>query len=166
MPKSKQSTAATGPAAVTPSAADSADRIRECADALYRSAAECCRQHERLARVMERSQDEAETRMAEKLASLCDEGLAEMVASYEKSASSVQLNGGRDEAWWHKANALWHSSREFARRLSTCERAARQRGDHTSAMLGELAVDYELEASALLALQQATAAYRKERPDA
>lgn len=166
MPKSKQSPTASRPAAATPSPSEPAARIRECADALYRSAAECCRQHERLSHVMERSPDAAEHQMAEKLACLCDEGLAAMVEEYEASAASVPLNGVRDEAWWHRANALWHSSREFARRRSACERASRQRGDHSSAMLGELAIDYELEASALLALQQATAAYRKERPDA
>lgn len=160
MPKTK-STAAPHSAEVV---SDPVTRVREHADALYRSAAECCRQHERLSHITEKSEDESEVRLAEEVAALCDAALATMVEGYEQCAASVHPDNG-DDAWWHRANSLWHASREFARRHSACDHAARQRG-HSAEQLGELAMDYELEASSLFALQQATTAYRKERPEA
>ena len=75
---------------------------------------------------------------------------------------------GADEAWWHRANALWHASREYARRHRGCDRAGRDMAgaQHSSDMLASLNIEYELEASALLALKHATEAYRKVRPEA
>jgi hypothetical protein len=59
------------------------------------------------------------------------------------------------------------ASREFARRQRTSSRAARDLGDgkHSTERLGELTLDYDLEASALLALKHAAESYRKLRPD-
>ncbi len=140
-------------------------RVRDHADALYRSAAECCRQHERLSHITDKSEDESEVRLAEEVAALCDAALATMVEGYEQCTANVHPSNG-DDGWWHRANSLWHASREFARRHGACDDTARQRGSHSAERLGELAMHYELEASALFALQQATTAYRKERPEA
>lgn len=134
------------------------------ADALCRCAVETCRQHERLARLMKQGGVSAERRAAESQVAVCDEALIDVAGAYEAAASRVCAE--RDGACWQAANALWHASREYARRHRTSERAARHLGDgkHSTDRLAELAVDYDLEASALLALKQATETYRKLRP--
>jgi hypothetical protein len=60
------------------------------------------------------------------------------------------------------------ASREYARRQRTSKRAGRELGDgkHSTERLGELTLDYDLEASALLLLRQATDGYRRVRPQA
>jgi hypothetical protein len=135
------------------------------ADALYRAAAECCRQHERVARLLAKSSDEAEERAAHETLDHCDRTLAAMAESYARAGASMHADGD-DEAWWHKANALWHASREFARRHLESDRASRRTSSkHAPAALAHLNMDYELEASALLALRQAAEAYRRTRPE-
>ena len=141
------------------------EAIRAKADALFRTALECCRQHERFARVVRLSAVAAEQRAASSLCDLCDETLAQAVTAYEKCTAREHPDGP-DGAWWHKSNTLWHASREYLRRHAGCDRLSRRLSDHSSAKLGELQMEYELEASALLALQQATEAYRKVRPEA
>jgi len=135
------------------------------ADTLFRAACECCRQHERLARVLEVSTIDAEQRTATELVKLCDAALAKAAAAYEKATVRAHPNGD-DEAWWHKANALWYASREYLRRNFESARASRRLAPQSATKLGELHMDYELEGSAMLALQQAVDGYRKARPDA
>lgn len=136
------------------------------ADALYRAAAECCRQHERIARLVAREAPDDEQRSAYAQVDHCDRALTAMTAAYEKCGARLHPDGD-DEAWWKRANALWHASREYARRHVETERAGRAIGAaHAPETLGMLNVEYELEASALLALRQATAAYKKVRPHA
>lgn len=134
------------------------------ADALYRCAVECCRQHERLARLVQDGALPAEQRAAQSLVRLADEALIDLAAAYEKVCKSHPEG---DAACWHAANGLWMAGREYARRQRTSQRAGRGLGDgasHSSERLGELTLDYDLEASALLALKQATETYRKARP--
>lgn len=136
------------------------------ADALFRSACECCRQHERLAHLVQIGALPLEQRAAQSQVHLCDEALGELAAAYEKA--SGRAHPSKDDACWQAANALWLASREYARRQHTSERAKRgisDDGDHSSARLTELALDYDLEASALLLLKQATERYRKARPE-
>jgi hypothetical protein len=96
----------------------------------------------------------------------CDRTLAAMAESYAKAGASMHPDGD-DEAWWHKANALWHASREFARRHLESDRASRRTSTkHAPVALAQLNMDYELEASALLALRQSLDAYKKVRPTA
>jgi len=136
------------------------------ADALYRAAAECCRQHERISRLLAKSGDEAEERAAYEMLDHCDRTLAAMAESYAKQGATTHPDGD-DAAWWHKANALWHASREFARRHLESDRAARRTSSkHAPAALAHLNMEYELEASAMLALRQSLDAYRKVRPTA
>ena len=141
------------------------EAIRAKADALFRTALECCRQHERFARVVRLSAVSSEQRAASDLCDRCNEMLGACVAAYEKCTAREHPDGDH-EAWWHKANALWHASREYLRRHDGCDGSSRRLDKHTAAKLGELHMEYELEASALLALQQATEAYRKVRPEA
>ena len=159
MPKTKpRRTAAPGASVVhTPSICDKAD-------VLFRSAAECCRQHRRYARLVEMETDEAEQQAALKLVAASDEQLALAAAAYENSC--MKVNGERKDEWWHKANNLWHACREYARRHSLSDRASGEFRAHDATKLASLGVEYELEASALLALQHAVDAYRKLRPQA
>ncbi|MDF2775367.1 MAG: hypothetical protein K0S86_4867 [Geminicoccaceae bacterium] len=159
MPKTKQRRTASQAAAVVPQ-----PTICDKADVLFRSAAECCRQHHRYARLVEMETDESEQRAALKLVAASDEQLAAAAAAYE--ASCMKVNGERRDEWWHKANSLWHACREYARRHSLSDRASGEFRAHDLSKLASLGVEYELEASALLALQQAVDAYRKLRPEA
>jgi len=134
------------------------------ADALFRSAAECCRQHRRYARLIEMNTDESEQRAALRLVASSDEQLAESAEAYESSC--MKMNGERGDDWWHRANNLWHACREYARRHSMSDRASGEFRAHDANKLNSLNVEYELEASALLALQHAVDAYRKLRPEA
>jgi hypothetical protein len=139
--------------------------LRMRADALFRCAAECCRQHERIARAQDRELTPTEQRIQTEVVRLCDAALTEIADDYEKCGARVHPTGD-DEMWWRKANALWLSSREYIRRNRLSDLVGRRTSDQTPAKFGELQMDYELEASALLALQQAIAAYRKVRPEA
>ena len=163
MPSSRRTTA------VADSTADPMTPVRSRADALYRAAIECCRQHDRSARLFGRSDPELEHKHADALCHMCDGSLAELAAEYEQAAAHVHPE--KDEAWWHKANALWHASREYERRHAGCEEmskrlAAKRQGTMKSpSQLATMQVEYELEASALLALRHAAEAYRKTRPE-
>ena len=159
MPKTKQRRIA-APAAVAVDQPTICDK----ADVLFRSAAECCRQHRRYARLVEMETDESEQRAALKLVAASDEQLAHAASAYESSC--MKANGERRDEWWHKANNLWHACREYARRHSASDRASGEFRAHNASKLASLAVEYDLEASALLALQQSVDAYRKLRPEA
>jgi hypothetical protein len=159
MPKTKQRHTASPVDSVVPEPS-----ICDKADVLFRAAAECCRQHRRYGRLIEMETDESEQLAALRLVSASDEHLADAVAAYESSC--MKLNGERGDEWWHKANALWHACREYARRHSFSDRASGEFRAHDANKLASLEVEYELEASALLALQQAVDAYRKLRPEA
>lgn len=133
------------------------------ADALYRAAVECCRQHDRAARLSETDEPEMEHRQLEALCRLCDASLAELAEAYSAAAAEVHPDG--DVAWWHKANSLWHASREFARRhAGSDEMNTRTTGKHSAGQLTAMQMEYELEASSLLALRHAADAYLKTRP--
>ena len=134
------------------------------ADALCRSALECCRQHERLSKLVRDGAIGAEQRAAESLVSVAGDALVDMAAAYEAAATRVCAE--RDGACWQAANGLWMASREYARRQRMSSRSARSLGDgkHSTQRLAELAVDYDLEASALLQLRQAAESYRRLRP--
>jgi hypothetical protein len=134
------------------------------ADALYRAAIECCRQHDRSAKLFGNSEEDLEHKHADALCAMCDGSLAELAEAYEQAAA--QLHPPEDEVWWHKANGLWHASREYARRHAGCERLAKGIATkHSSQRLATMQMEYELEASALLALRHAAEAYRKTRPE-
>ena len=145
--------------------ADPMTLVRVRADALYRAAQECCRQHDRSAKLANGSADDPdlEHKHLDALCRMCDGSLSEMAEAYASAAGKVAP--ARDEAWWHKANSLWHASREYARRHAGCDALNRRIATkHSAEKLREMQMEYELEASALLALRHAADAYRKERP--
>jgi hypothetical protein len=138
--------------------------VRARADALYRAAIECCRQHDRAAKLFGSSDPELEHKHADALCAMCDGSLAELSHAYESAAAHLQL--GKETEWWHKANALWHASREYARRHAGCEALSKRlSARHSPEQLATMQMEYELEASALLALRHAADAYRKTRPE-
>jgi hypothetical protein len=140
------------------------DLIQTKADALFRASSECCRQHRRYAVLVERGASTTEQRRALALVRLCDEHLVEATAMYEKAAARVEAQ--RTEEWYRCANALWHAAREVARRHEVSRRSARDLEQQDANTIGELALDYDLQASALLLLSQAVESYKKSRPEA
>jgi hypothetical protein len=141
------------------------DLLRAKADGLFRIATECIRQHDRCAHLGTLSCAQSEKRLTQSAARHSIDALATMLESYEKSSANVKADGA-DEAWWRKANAIWMASREFARRHSGTDAASKDLSSPDAGRFGELAVDFELEASALLALRQSTEAYCQVRPEA
>jgi hypothetical protein len=141
--------------------------VRTRADALYRAAVECCRQHDRAAKLHKldnASEPELEHKHLDALCAMCDGSLSEMSQAYSDAAGNVHPE--RDEAWWHKANNLWHASREYARRHAGCDAMSRKvSAKHSAEQLASMQMEYELEASALLALRQAAEAYQRTRPE-
>ncbi len=142
-------------------AEDPSEGLNAKADALYRASQECCRQHERFSEIAAREQDETELTAAQRVVELSDQILAEMTEAYERAGERTRPDDEDDE-WWHKANALWHASREYIRRHEAATQVARSLArDKSAEKLAELTLDYELEASALLGLRHALDAYRK-----
>jgi hypothetical protein len=139
--------------------------VRDAADAMYRAAAECCHQHDRVSRVHGKSDVEEEIAAAVKSCDHCDDVLGKLSAAYQEAAANVHPTG-KDEGWWHRANALWLASREYLRRHSFTDRASRDLKSHDSDQLEQLHTEFELEASALLGLRHAAEAYKKDRPTA
>ncbi|MGV3710416.1 MAG: hypothetical protein ACO1Q7_16410 [Gemmatimonas sp.] len=107
----------------------------------------------------------AELEAAHALVDTCDLALAECVAAYEKRCAKTQVS---DDASIHaKANTMFLSARDYLRRHSIAEKAQQQLNkQHDFDKLSDLQLEYELLASALLALKQATSAYLTVRPEA
>lgn len=154
MPRTKRSTPITSdnPAIAGP---------RAPADRLYRATAECVRQRQRYSALVEAGASDDEQRAALNVASLCDAILSENIAAFETASS-----GGfsKDENWYRKAILVWQASREYARRHRSTDVSTKKLGGPEG--LNNLALEYDLEASALLALQHALSSYRKTVPDA
>ncbi len=134
------------------------------ADSMFRAAEECCRQQARLSRVLELSCGEEELKAVIEVSVLCAANLE--AAGVRYSALGSTSHDGLDEACWHSANALWHASREYARRHQSYNVKSALRSRHSPTQLGELTVEYELKASAVLALRYAADDYAKRRPPA
>jgi hypothetical protein len=147
-----------------PSRSSASNPINESADALFRAAIEACRQHERVARCSGRGCSEDELLEMAELCELGHRHLAARTDAWEKAAAEGQ--GKRDDAFWHAANTLWHASREYARRHHSCDALTTKVSRRSTDALGALTLEYELEASALLALSHAVTGYRKVRGDA
>lgn len=163
MPTSKRTKAPrTRPSIETPRPAP-LDALRQIADALCRAASECAHQHDRFARLLEdESSLPVESLSAQEICGMCDHSIAELAAEYERVAAGVEPP--EQGEWWRRANALWQASRDYARRHRLCDEMTRRlRGKHTPQELWQLEIEFELEASALLALRQACEAYRKAR---
>ena len=154
----KQTVAARPTSAAKPQKPSFAETPRGTADRMFRAAMECIRQRERYARLVASGAHDSEQLSALRVAGLCDEILDEAVAAYEERAA--EASSGDDE-WRRHANALWHAAREYRRR---------EAGNNVSptgknGSLQKLALEYDLEASALLALKLALGGFRQICPD-
>lgn len=134
-----------------------------CCDALARTAAETSRQHERLARLMDLGVNTAELEAAHAMVDTIDLALAEAVRDFETTCGKGPVTDTTDVRL--AANALWLAAREYLRRHSIAEKASHQIAQRDEHTLGDLHFEYELEASALLSLRQASGAYQKLRPE-
>jgi hypothetical protein len=141
-----------------------ANPINDAADALFRAAIEAGRQHERVARCGGRGCSDDELGEMAELCELGHRHLAARTDAWEQAAAEGQ--GKRDDAFWHATNTLWHASREYSRRHHSCDALTSKASRRSTDALGALTLEYELEASALLALNHAVTAYRKVRSDA
>ena len=141
---------------------DSPPSLCDAADALFRLAAECCRQHKRYSRLIDIAITAEEQQAAASIVAVCDEQLERLAEVYRVAVSGAKPDSDAD--WRHKANMLWHASREYLRHHRGADLSSRALRHHSSEKLGELAVEYDLEASALLALRHAVESYRKIRP--
>ena len=141
------------------------EAVRDAADALFRAAVECCHQHDRISRISAKSSIEEELDAAQLACKVCDDTLGDLSRAYEKASADVHPTGP-DAGWWKRANALWLASREYLRRNQGCDASSKELKDHGPDRLNELQTEYELEASALLALRHAADAYRLDRPTA
>lgn len=159
MPKSPRKTAGSEPPR------SPVEQVRDCADALFRAAVECCHQAERLSRLSGKSAIDLEQDAAAQQCEACNDTLRLLTEEYEKASADVKPKGA-EEQWWHRANALWLASREFVRRHRGCDASMRQLSRHGPDRLNQLQTEYELEASALLALRHAADAYGQDRPGA
>jgi hypothetical protein len=158
MTPAKSSTPRSVPAGVS-----AATSLTDAADALFRSAIEACRQHERIARCSGRGCSDDELKEMAELCALGHRHLAARTEAWAKAAAEGQRKS--DDALWHAANAVWHASREYTRRHYSCDALTTKTTRHSTDALGALTLEYELEASALLALRHAVAEYRKHRSD-
>jgi hypothetical protein len=131
--------------------------VRGAADALHRAAVECCHQHDRIGSLIKIGADDQEFAAAWDMADLAEAQLALRTSSYEEIAAVGR--GSESEDWWHAANGLWMACREYSRRYAASNTSASRRKRHTATELGEIALDYELEISARLAVKQALSKY-------
>lgn len=131
--------------------------VKDAGDALHRSAVECCHQHERIAALIKLEADDQEFAAAWDMADLAEQQMSLRTAGYEQIAAAGR--GAESEEWWHSANALWMACREYSRRYSASADAASRRKRHTEKEFAEIAVEYELEVSARLAVKQAIRGY-------
>ncbi|HEY5491525.1 MAG TPA: hypothetical protein VIK25_10090 [Gemmatimonadaceae bacterium] len=159
MPTSKSATVKRDPAF----SAHEPPVLQCAADAMFRAADECCRQQARLSRVLELSCGEAELEGVIEVSVVSARVLETAGAQYTGLAS--ESHDGLDEACWHAANTMWHASREYARRHQACNVKSAKLSRHAPAQLGALAVEYELKASAVLALRYSVEQYAKARPE-
>jgi len=139
------------------------DSLRDKADALYRAASECHRNHSRYGQLVDNDASDDEQKAALEMAFISDDGLATAMTAYEKAKEHAESHAG--EQWWHKGNMLWHASKEYIRRHANCEGMSKRVNKQSRTRLAELTLSFDLEASALLALRMAADAYRAARPE-
>jgi hypothetical protein len=128
---------------------------------MFRAASECMRQRERYARLVASGAHDLEQLSALRVAAVCDEVLSETMASYEKLARETSHG---DDEWRRQANGLWHACREYRRR-PVAKDLKPGKSNARGAKLQKLALEYDLEASALLALKLALGSFRQICPD-
>lgn len=134
------------------------------ADTLYRVALDACKQHQKYAELVDHGSSEPEQKLARSAVRTCDDVLDEAVDLYELACLGESNHA--DDAWWHRANMVWRTAREYLNRHASSDRMTRGGSDRGKAKLAELSIEFELEASALLRLRHAVDSYKTARPEA
>jgi hypothetical protein len=135
------------------------------ADALCRTANETCRQRDRRSRLSNIGAAKWELSAAEAVVDACDLSVEEGVREFEKQCRKDPISDSPEIR--QAASSLWLAAREYIRRLSIANRASRQLSQsHDADDFSDIHLEYELEASSLLALKQAVGVYSKLRPEA
>jgi hypothetical protein len=139
-------------------------RIPGAADALFRAAVEACRQHRRYAALVDAAIDDSELDTVLPVVALCDRVLLDACNDYERLCQKAGKHA--DDAWWHRANMLWHAAREHIRHQYVSSELSRPRTKHNAEALSDMIFEHALEASALFAMRRALDDYRTTRPEA
>jgi hypothetical protein len=139
-------------------------KIPAAADALFRAAIEACRQHRRYASLVDAGVDDAELDTVLPVVALCDRVLLDACTDYERQCQKVGKHA--DDAWWHRANMLWHAAREHIRHQYVSSELSRPRSKHNAEALSDMIFEHALEASAMFAMRRAVDDYRAARPEA
>jgi hypothetical protein len=158
----RKTTQASGTAGVRKQKSSFAETPRGTADRMFRAAMECIRQRERYARLVASGAPDLEQLAVLRVVAVCDEILSEAMVAYEKLAGDAQP--GHDE-WRRQANALWHASREYCRRQVARDGKPVPSSASRGSKLQKLAMEYDLEASTLLAMKLALGGFRQICPD-
>ena len=132
--------------------------LRDIADMLYRAASDSCREHRRYAELVDADASNSEQKTARAAVRRCDEILDEAADLYEIACLEESEHG--DNAWWHKANIVWRSSKDYLRHQAVSKRLLRGENGHSKNEFMALRIEHELEASALLRLRQAIESYK------
>jgi hypothetical protein len=140
------------------------NKIPAAADALFRAAVEACRQHRRYASLVEAAVEDTELDTVLPVVALCDRVLLDSCTDYGRLCQNAGKHA--DDAWWHRANMLWHSAREHIRHQYISDKLSRPRTRHSAEAFSDMLFENALEASALFALRRALDDYRKVRPEA
>lgn len=154
------------PAKTTPAPDDAIapTSLVDVADTLLRAASEASRQHDRVTRLLAKGSFDAELKHVAELCDATVRHLAATATAYEAAAAHGKETV--EEQVWRAANNLWLASREAVRRHDISQSLVKKLGKHTPEQLAQVQVEFELQASSLLAVRQAIATYKKLRPDA
>ena len=133
--------------------------LSEIAELLWGAAIKSCDAHRRYSELVKSSAHVAEQKAALKGLRALDEILDEAVDLYELACLKDQNHS--DDPWWHRANMVWRTAKEYLRHQAASNRSTRWGTDHGHAELRELNIEYELEASALLRMRHAVDSYHE-----
>jgi hypothetical protein len=131
--------------------------LGEIAELMWGAAIKSCDAHRRYSDLVKSGAHVAEQKAALRGLRAVDEILDEAVDLYEVACLKDQTHA--DDPWWHRANMVWRTAKEYLRHQAASNRLTRWGSDHGHAELRELNIEYELEASALLRMRHAVDSY-------
>lgn len=140
---------------------DSKAALSEIAELLWGTAIKSCDAHHRYSELVKDGAPLTEQKGALRGLRAVDEILDEAVDLYELACLKDSSHG--DDPWWHRANMVWRTAKEYLRHQAASNRLTRWGADHGHAELRELSIEYELEASALLRMRHAVDSYQAGR---
>lgn len=140
-------------------ATDPKTALSEIAELLWGAGIKSCDAHCRYSGLVKSGASVAEQKAALRGLRAVDEILDEAVDLYE--VACLQDQNHSNDPWWHRANMVWRTAKEYLRHQAASNRLTRWGSDHGHAELRELNIEYELEASALLRMRHAVDSYHE-----